>query len=422
MRTRRSYLKGAGALLAGVGVAVGAARFTPTDGRTDQGNATDDDAIEPPEQPADDAAVIDIDYDQHDRPGDVYRIWTGKEGESYSFVDDRVYNGDSAMRCRIGNGENNGSNATYWLPVNGYGQPSEVYQRAVISLGDDWEMEGKDVCRFWCTGLNDEAGPAGSGGNGPPTGDDGWSNLVTVTTRGPDGNGTDEYNLAAYTYHMDQSYSAGELEVIAAPIPSGEWFELETHVRMNSIVDGEAVPNGEVRYWLNGELVYERTDFRWTTTDAQAVEHAGPIVRYGGSENAPTDLRLYYDEHRLVLGDAPPIPSYDEQDGFVSPTVRDEYEGRITFVSRDERTTYTIRCDGEIVHSEWSNIDGQRATYNDTVSITDDGETVVEATIVPSSTDGYFYNGEIVSISADPDPAELWVDGDQVDIDDYAGE
>lgn len=418
MLDRRSYLKLTGALVVGAGVTVGAANLRSNNTQNDTGNSTDDaPSIEPPEEPSDDAEVIDIDYDQYDQPSDVYRVWTGKEEESYSFVDNSRYSGNSALRCVIEEGENNGSNATYWFPVKGYGQPGEVYQRSVISLGDEWEMEDDDVCRFWCTGLNDEAGPAGSGGDGPPTGDDGWSNIVAVTTR--ETNGSDEYNLVSYTYHMDQQYSSGELEVVDAPIRAGEWFELETYVRMNSIEDGEAVPNGEIRYWLNGELVYERTNFRWTTTDEQAVEHAGAIVRYGGDENAPTDLSVYYDGHRIVLGDAPPIPSYDETDDFVSPDRRDEYEGRLTFVSGDERTEYTIYCDGEIVQTAWNNIDGQRATYNDTVSITSNEYSVVEATIVPTTADGYFYDGEIVAISADPEPAELWVDGSEVDVSEY---
>lgn len=418
MLDRRSYLKAAGALVAGAGMTAGVATLVSNDGSNDHGNVTNDsDSVEPPEEPSADAEVIDIDYEQYERPEDVYRVWTGEENGSYSFVDDRTYSDTRALRCVIDEGQNNGSNATYWFPANRGTQPDEVYQRSVIALSDEWEMEDHDVCRFWCTGLNDEAGPAGSGGDGPPTGDDGWSNLVAVTTR--DTSGTDEYNLAAYTYHMDQQYSAGELEVVEAPIRAGEWFALETYVRMNSIDDGEAVPDGEIRYWVNGELVYERTDFRWTTTDEQGVEHSGPIVRYGGNENAPRDLSLYYDDHRIVLGDIPPVPSFDETDDFVGPDQRDEYEGRVTFASGDERTEYAIYCDGEIVQTTWSNVDGQRATYNDTVSITDDEYSVVEATIVPTTADGYVYNGEIVAISADPDPAELWIDGREVTIDDY---
>ncbi|WP_306058663.1 twin-arginine translocation signal domain-containing protein [Natronococcus wangiae] len=365
--------------------------------------------------------VVRIDYDEFAEPTDVYRVWTG-DPTAYSFVDNHTFDGETALRCEVPRGENDGSNAAYWFPENGYGQPLEVRQRAMVRLDGEWTMDEGDVCRFWCFGLNTEAGIQGSGVRGRPSGTDGWSSALAVTNRESRSNG--EYKLAAYTYHMDQPWTSGEFEVIDARVPVGEWFALETEVAMNTIDGGSANADGEVRCWLDGDLAYERTDFRWTTIEEQAVEYAGPLVRYGGGETAPTDLEIYYDEHELLADGIPEIPPYDQDPHFEDPANMDAYEGRVTYVNGDETATYRFYVDGEVVHTDWSNVDGHQARYNDAVDITpaddsDSGYATVEATAEPNTVDGYFFDGEFVALDASPDPIELWVSGEQVEPVDY---
>ncbi|WP_126661512.1 hypothetical protein [Haloterrigena salifodinae] len=357
----------------------------------------------------------EIEYDAHDDPSDVYRVWTGYP-ERFAFEDGAAYTGATALRCDIPAGDSDGSNAMVWFPDEGYDQPRALYQRAMISLSDDWTMEETDVCRFWCAGLNTEAGIQGSGSRGRPHGDDGWSSMFAVTDREIDDEAT--YNLAAYSYHMDQEGISGEFEVVGAPVPTGKWFRFETLVRMNTVSDGTANPDGEVRCWLNGTPVYERTDFRWTTTEDQAIEYGGPLVRYGGNETAPADLAIYYDDHELRGNGA--IEDRLESDPYVEDSSRmDDYDGRITVATGDAETSYRIYVDGYVVHSEWSNVDGHTTTPNETVEIaladTTKGYATADAVAAPESADGYLYDGSIVAVDAVPELAELWVDGQELD-------
>ncbi|MFC6767036.1 heparin lyase I family protein [Natrinema soli] len=359
---------------------------------------------------------IEIDYGAYADPTEIYRVWTGYPSR-FSFVDDETYTGETALRCTIPSAASDGSNAMFWFPDRGYEQPREVSQRSMIRLSDDWTMADGDICRFWSAGLNTEAGAHGSGGRGKPSGDDGWSTMLAVTDRGTDGD--DLYNLGAYTYHMDQRGASGEFEVIDAPIPAGKWFRLETSVRMNTVSDGEAEPDGEARCWVNGDLVYERTDFRWTTTEAQAIEYAGPLVRYGGTETAPTDLAIYYDDHELRGADAANRSTRDRGPFVADPTTTDEYEGRITVVT-DAETTYRLYIDGYVVHSRWSDVRGREASPNDAVEIsladnTRNGYVTVDADADPATADGYLFDGELVAVDADPELEELWLSGDRVD-------
>lgn len=428
---RRTVLKSGGAVAAAIALA-GCPR-----GDSEDPEEPGDDESEPPaddgstgfddsladraDEDAEDVAFVDVEYDGLETPSDAYRVWTGDPG-SFSFVDNHTFDGGQALRCEIPRGENNGSNAAYWFPENGYGQPGAVRQRAMVRLGDDWEMRTDDVCRFWTLGLNTEAGVQGSGGRGRPSGTDGWSSMLAVANRGEPS--ADGYALAAYTYHLDQPSTSGEFELTETRVPADEWFALETAVAMNSIEGGEAVPDGEARCWIDGELAYERTDFRWTTVEEQAVEYAGALVRYGGSETAPADLAIYYDEHELLAEEVPEIPPYERHPHFEDPANMDDYDGRVTYVNGEEPATYRLFVDGAVVHTDWSNADGHQATYNDTVDIvpadeSESGYATAEATASPKSVDGYLFDGAVVALEADPAPDELWIGGDEVDPDDY---
>ncbi|AGB39257.1 twin-arginine translocation signal domain-containing protein [Natronococcus occultus] len=436
---RRTVLKASGALV-GATVLAGCPSDDPeepTEPDEPPDNGDEDDDEEPPAAPPadddpvgfedsladradEDAAFVGVDYDVLESPTDVYRVWSG-DPTAFSLVDNYTFEGERALRCEIPRGESNGSNAAYWFPANGDGQPLEVRQRAMVRLAD-WEMRAGDVCRFWALGLNTEAGERGSGGRGRPSGTDGWSSALAVTNR--KGRSADEYALATYTYHLDQPSTSGEFELTGVRVPADEWVALETAVSMNSIEDGEAVPDGEVRCWLDGELAYERTDFRWTTIEEQAVEYAGPLVRYGGRETAPADLAIYYDEHELLATGLPEIPPYDQHPYFEDPANMDAYDGRVTYVNGAESATYRLSVDGTVVHTDWSNADGHQATYNGTVEITpadesESGDAIAEATAEPKTVDGYLFDGEVVAFEADPAPDELWVGGDEVDPDDY---
>lgn len=284
--SRRSYVRAAGAAIT-TGLTLGASSATASAA----GDATASEA----------SNAIDIDYDRLDDPSDAYRVFNGTE-TSASFVERPTHSGEQALSIGVGSGDSWGTNAMYWLTDQGYGQPAEAYQSHQVYINDEWSMAQDDLCRFTAIGFNIEAGNAGSGGRGPPTGDDGWSSAICLANRENPPAGT--YRLATYTYHMDYDTGSGEIEVTDAAIPVGEWVELETYVGMNTHENGRANNDGVVRYWLDGELAYEREDLRFTTTDAQGIEYLGPRVRYGGSEVAPVDQSFCFDDHRIVVGPA----------------------------------------------------------------------------------------------------------------------
>jgi hypothetical protein len=87
-----------------------------------------------------------------------------------------------------------------------------------------------------------------------------------------DGNPYAAYRpVQSYVYHLDQAGLFGSIARLGAGIIRvGEWFTIEQRIKLNSITgpydangNGEAVADGIMQTWLNGDLVQTKTDYRW---------------------------------------------------------------------------------------------------------------------------------------------------------------
>lgn len=241
---------------------------------------------------------ITVDPDQLNSVGDMYDVFGSGRG-NWTLSSDASSTGSQSLRGVVPAGNNWGDNCNVRLPDQGYGQPDEIYQRATFYLDPSWQMRDAENCRIWNAGLNTEAGSGGSGG-GDPNGDNGWSTRLYV--RGDSSLPTGHYDMLTYTYHLDQSGTYGDSEYWGVSVPRDQWHELETYVKLNTVSNGRANADGIVRCWLNGELAYERTNFRWRTTEDMGHEYVGPVTHYGGSYTAPSDLYLFVDDHRIRIG------------------------------------------------------------------------------------------------------------------------
>lgn len=402
---RRSYLKLTGttaALMAGAGAASNTV-----------GAATDVDWIE-------------LDYDQYSRPDDVYQYTSGNG--SYGFTSSDRDDGQ-VLYIHTEQNQNTNQNVSYDILQDGYDAPKAVYQSIDVKCDESMTFNATgDNVRFLNAGINVQWGEAHSGTDGPPSGDDGWS--VRLYVYDHEGNSSGPYGLNVYSYHLDHQYSAGESDVVQSDIfRPGEWQRVETYIEMNTISNGQANADGLVRVWVDGQEVYSRDDFRWTTEPQQAHQLLGPVMRYGGSEVAPRDTNIYYDNHRIAVGGLPDDRDggsgsgfdYDAHDNVVPPSQNDEYEERFSFRNGDSTSEYTLYVDGEIVQSDWG-----KASYNETVAVREEGGyAIVEATADSGTYDGFYFNGDIVAMAFDPYPERAWrgpADGsgdDVVNFDDY---
>lgn len=113
--------------------------------------------------------------------------------------------------------------------------------------------------------------------------------------------------IVSYTYHLDQFDFNGTGERWGnAVIERGRWHCIEQQIRVNSIVgpydavgNGQAVPDGVLRTWLDGVYVGERTAMRWHRHPEMGIE--GPWINwfFGGKQAA--DHEMHYQQADFVL-------------------------------------------------------------------------------------------------------------------------
>jgi len=236
---------------------------------------------------------------------DSYSQFRGGNGaENWALDEGHAASGQQSLRGRIDAGDSWASNAEWNLAAEGYAaNVDEIHHRVQFRLDEGFAMESDQNCRIFNTALAD--GSANSGGGGTPSGEDGWSERLYVTESGTRGDGT--WNLLSYTYHMDQGGQYGDQSVLKdVGLTAGEWHQIDTYVRVNSYSGGSASSDGVVRYWLNDDLVHERTDLRFTTSDDNRIQWGGPVLHYGGGYDAPSDVLVWYDDHQIWVDSAGP--------------------------------------------------------------------------------------------------------------------
>ena len=245
------------------------------------------------------ADVVHLEYDEYDDWRDAYWSSNGHP-DNASLVSSPTDTGDTALQLQITEGGNWGVSLQYsfddgLLELNG---------RVQFALDADWEMPGRDPsnCRLWNCAM---ALGEGSAGGGIPTGTNGWSNRLYVSTKDTDADGP--FHLLSFTYHMDATQDHDYLvdgepyTIEEAKIVPGEWYEFEYYVRANTVSDGTANDDGVVQYWLDGDRIYDRQNLRFTTDlEKNVINTAGPVGHYGGRYVAPQDLYAYFDGHSMV--------------------------------------------------------------------------------------------------------------------------
>lgn len=270
---RRSYLKLASAAAATIGAGAGLPSVTAA---------------------VDSGEVIEIDYDEYSDPSETYNINDNRSGIAPEFVSSPTKINGQALRTEFSS-DSKTANLEFRFEENGYDMPAEIYTRFYV-YPDGIRLSQYDTVRmFWLPLTNG----SGSSGGGEPDGTNGWSNAIGFSDRNdsPSGQSPPGYNFFSYTYHMDES---GDFEMTDVPVWMDQWNEIEGYVRCNTYSNGSANADGVMRYWVNGELAYEREDFRFTTSDDNLIEGVGPLGYVIGSDLS--NDALIYDGHEIHIG------------------------------------------------------------------------------------------------------------------------
>lgn len=193
-----------------------------------------------------------------------------------------------ALRANLKKGSNLGFEARLYLKDHG-GEPDELYFRYYLRLANDWNP---NLTGGKLPGIAGTYGEAGWGGR-RVDGSDGWSlrgSFAPAFSSNHPMSGLTQ--LGTYAYHAEMSDFYGDLWIWpGALLARNRWYSIEQYVRMNR----PGVSDGNMRVWVDGRLVMDRTKMRLRNVDRLHIETVWLNAYHGGAEVSPHDQHLYID-------------------------------------------------------------------------------------------------------------------------------
>jgi hypothetical protein len=105
-----------------------------------------------------------------------------------------------------------------------------------------------------------------------------------------------------------------------AYLERNRWYCIETYAKMNSITGGVGNNDGILRGWVDGQLVFEKTDIRFRDVYDLKIECIWFNVYVGGSWSADWDMDAYFDNMVIAedyVGPMTVMPGDLDNDGDV---------------------------------------------------------------------------------------------------------
>ncbi len=258
----------------------------------------------------------DIIFFEDFEASDFYQHWAqpGVPGNCARVQSPR-FDGDWSFLVRVPRGQHTGIAWQWHFSRFGLPEPEEVHFRYYIRFADNWWLN-------YTSQVGKLPGPAGTygvagWGGRPSSGDDGWSARMSNYDRG----GYVEPSF--YCYHADMTGIYGNNWIWGADayMQRNRWYCVETYVKMNSITGSAGNNDGILRGWIDGRLVFERTDIRFRDVDRLKVQFCWFNVYVGGSWAAEHDMDVYFDNMVIAtgyVGPMPPVPGDVNGDGYVN--------------------------------------------------------------------------------------------------------
>lgn len=321
------------------------------------------------------------------------RTW--RQGEYDSISTEASYTGDTSLRVNIPE-DNHYGIALRLDPKKGElieEQNRQLYASYWVKFGADFQS---DTNGGKLPGPKNRERNSGGAAGERIDGTNGW------TARGKFAADNGGIVVGYYTYHMDMDGRWGD-HINAATVPRDKWVHIEQFVKLNTVTDGSANRDGELKMWVNGERKIDRTNMRYTLYPENGVNYDFTVY-YGGSDPSPADNHLYFDKWELATS---------------RPTAGQRNSGNNLELITDEGTDalrYDFTVDGDITKDTIG--DKVVAEGNDSLTTNDDGTVTVTGVSSDGRGDGYWVDGTITSMNLDESKWTIRYDGQQVGVND----
>lgn len=220
-----------------------------------------------------------------------------------NFQADRMaVNADGSLTVRIPAGGDTGSPAVYLIPTAV--RAETMFARAVMKVHADWTAPlGGKFPGLSNTGQAERRATQCAWGGRLANGTC-WS--ARTNRQGYVANtpfAETHLALQPYIYRVNRITVNGDTAPSSRPVPKGRFFVLDQMVRLNSIgADGAPRADGEIAYWLNGELINRMTGVLWRNhagADTLPSEYWLNVYEGGTGYVAPRDHTVTFSEIRI---------------------------------------------------------------------------------------------------------------------------
>ncbi|WP_418647177.1 polysaccharide lyase [Thauera butanivorans] len=198
----------------------------------------------------------------------------------------------NALKVSLNPRQNLGLDLRYDFAKELAREPTEAYMRYYLMFGKNWQpdVDGGKLPGF--------AGTYNQGGWGlrASDGTNGWSARGAFARQHSSNSlAPSPVAIGSYVYHVDSEGKSGTFWGWnlgpTGMLDTARWYAVEQYVRMNTLGKNDGV----FRAWIDGELVFERTDLRFRDVDTLKIETAWFNVYHGGTAKPPREMSLYID-------------------------------------------------------------------------------------------------------------------------------
>jgi hypothetical protein len=197
-----------------------------------------------------------------------------------------------ALEITIKKGNFVGIGAKHLLPKD----LKKTYFRYYLRLGDSWQINTTGKLPGFAGTYHNTTYKAGWGGR-KSDGSNGWSaRMFTNSTLSSNNILPNKTPIGNYLYHADMKKKYGDTEYWnlnnESLLKKNTWYSIEQYIQLNTPNE----KNGQLKAWVNGKLVYNNTNIRFSDNPSVGLESVWLNVYHGGKTKAPKDLTIYIDE------------------------------------------------------------------------------------------------------------------------------